>query len=361
MNSCLCGNPVEAGGTRCRRCAALLTLGLERDATEGAVKEAYRLLVKVWHPDRFHSDRKLREAADVKLKEINSAFKYLSSAAARKGYEKRAPEEPSYATYQTIPETEQSEPIFSATPIVNPGRVFLKRLRVAVGIFFKIAALAVFILLVRYTWIAFDVPDPTNGQVAEVYSVGKQSLLKELEAPKQRFNAAIVRDWRRLLGRSYGAAYGTQAAPSGNPYSAQQRAGSPRPAAPSPTPRVIRPYLTVGSTREEVLAMQGLPTASTENKLVYGNSELYLKDGSVTGWRIDSASPIRVKLWPSTPVDPAIASYTVGSSKDVVLVVQGTPTAFSDDKFEYGKSEVYFRNNRVVSWKEDPSVPLWAR
>ena len=124
----------------------------------------------------------------------------------------------------------------------------------------------------------------------------------------------------------------------------------------------LQPYITVGSTRDEVLAQQGAPTASTEDKLIYGKSELYLKSGAVAGWRIDSASPIRVKLWPSTAVDPSLAFYSIGSTKDAVLKVQGTPTAFTEDKFEYGKSVVPFRNNRVVSWKEDPdSTPLWAR
>jgi len=43
-------------------------------------------------------------------------------------------------------------------------------------------------------------------------------------------------------------------------------------------------------------------------------------------------------------------------------VVQGTPTAFSDDKYEYGGSEVYFRNDRVVNWKNDiGSIPLKVR
>jgi hypothetical protein len=128
-------------------------------------------------------------------------------------------------------------------------------------------------------------------------------------------------------------------------------------------PRKLLPYITVGSTMEEVLAQQGTPTASSEDKLVYGKSVLYFKDGAVIGWRIDPvASPMRVKLWPRSAVDPTLATYSVGSSKDVVLVVQGTPTAFTENKFEYGKSEVYFRNNRVVSWKEDPaSAPLWAR
>ena len=67
------------------------------------------------------------------------------------------------------------------------------------------------------------------------------------------------------------------------------------------------------------------------------------------------------KSWPASVVDPHLTSFTIGSSKDVVLKVQGTPTELSEDKFGYGRSEVYFRNNKVVSWKEDPaSAPLWA-
>jgi hypothetical protein len=36
--------------------------------------------------------------------------------------------------------------------------------------------------------------------------------------------------------------------------------------------------------------------------------------------------------------------------------------AFSEDKFGYGGSEVYFQNRRVVRWKNDPdSISLHAR
>ena len=116
------------------------------------------------------------------------------------------------------------------------------------------------------------------------------------------------------------------------------------------------PYITVGSTRQEVMDMLGAPTALADDKLVYGKSELYLRNGRVAGWRIDPvANPIRVKLWPSGAVDTSLDFFTIGDSKDIVLVVQGTPTAFSKDKFEYGGSEVDFENGEVVSWKEDPN------
>ncbi len=56
---------------------ALRVLGLEPDASEEQIKDAYRDLVKVWHPDRFGSDQRLRDKAQDRLKEINRAFERL--------------------------------------------------------------------------------------------------------------------------------------------------------------------------------------------------------------------------------------------------------------------------------------------
>ena len=122
-------------------------------------------------------------------------------------------------------------------------------------------------------------------------------------------------------------------------------------------PVKLMPYVTVGLTRDEVIAIEGAPTAAAaDSKLVYQGSEIDFTAGKVSGWKIDPASaPIRVKLWPDAPVDPDLDSFGVGSSKNVVLVVQGTPTYFSENEFGYGGSEVYFQNGRVVSWKDDPA------
>ena len=62
-------------------------LDLHTSASEQEVKQAYRELVKVWHPDRFAHDVKLQKRAEEKLKEINDAYQrivdYLNNSYAR--------------------------------------------------------------------------------------------------------------------------------------------------------------------------------------------------------------------------------------------------------------------------------------
>jgi len=116
MALCECGRPIGAPGKSCARCDALKTLGLDRGASGNEIRETYRDLVKVWHPDRFSSDGKLRSRAEEKLKEVNAAFQYLNSSAdtapagaasaAKKRETKPVPEKP-YWTSKTATRTYQ--------------------------------------------------------------------------------------------------------------------------------------------------------------------------------------------------------------------------------------------------------------
>jgi hypothetical protein len=58
---------------------ALDVLALRPGATSVEIKEAYRDLVKVWHPDRFGSDTRLRQKAEDRLKLITTAYRMLQS------------------------------------------------------------------------------------------------------------------------------------------------------------------------------------------------------------------------------------------------------------------------------------------
>jgi hypothetical protein len=226
-------------------------------------------------------------------------------------------------------------------------------------------------LFARYLWIAFNFQGSTSEAALEVYGFSKDSVLSQFEIPKQRFFAAIDQDLHRIgIGGGPSLPPAPAPAPAAVTPPSAGHAAAPhhshlQAAAPvqSASPVRVHSLITVGSTRQEVVDQLGAPTASRPDKLVYGSSELYLKNDSVAGWRIDPvASPIRVKLWPQAPVNPDLTSFTVGSSQDVVLVVQGTPTAFSANEFDYGSSQIFFDNGRVVRWKSDPaSIALKAR
>ena len=58
-----------------RRCLELLELECVSSPRE--LKDAYRKMVKRWHPDRYHGDPRLMQQAELKLTEINLAYKHL--------------------------------------------------------------------------------------------------------------------------------------------------------------------------------------------------------------------------------------------------------------------------------------------
>jgi pSer/pThr/pTyr-binding forkhead associated (FHA) protein len=56
---------------------ALKALDLSASSSQAEIKQAYRDQVKVWHPDRFPNDPRLRDKAQEELKKINEAYRVL--------------------------------------------------------------------------------------------------------------------------------------------------------------------------------------------------------------------------------------------------------------------------------------------
>jgi TPR repeat protein len=62
-------------------------LELHDSATPEEIKDAYRLLLQVWHPDRFHHRPALRTKAEQKSGKINVAFETLSDPVLKQRYD----------------------------------------------------------------------------------------------------------------------------------------------------------------------------------------------------------------------------------------------------------------------------------
>lgn len=66
-----------------QRCFEILEL--QQGATLDDVRQAYKDIVNVWHPDRFSANPRLKQKAEQKLKEVNVAYETVVNAFFQKG------------------------------------------------------------------------------------------------------------------------------------------------------------------------------------------------------------------------------------------------------------------------------------
>lgn len=354
MGSCACGNAVDYLDPFCARCKALQTLGLESGATRKQIESTYRLLVKVWHPDRFQSDPALRQAAEERLKSINHAHSYLISnegerGARSSGTNRRKRAQPRGAAQ---PEPDAGQP--GIQPTGRTQRPIGWGQPAASGIAMRMAILVGGLVLSGAALGAVDACLSANSNTASVYRAYRNGVWQALEAQCARAWSRVEEGVRRLKPVSRSPASAPAAQTVGT-NSSEQRGDVPF----SALPHVPMPYVTLGLTKDEVIEVMGTPTSSSGDALTFGHSVFYFRNGTVAGWKVDpSLIPLRVKLWPGH-FDPDITSFTVGSSKNDVIAVQGTPTLLTENKLGYGASEVFFENGKVTGWKDDrASEPL---
>lgn len=101
--------------------SAYYILGLEPGASVAQVKQAYRQLVKIWHPDCF-SDLEKKEQAEKKIKTINEAYELLKS------YQAASPNPPEFSSEE---QTNKAQTINKETsehqPEKKPTKVYIYR------------------------------------------------------------------------------------------------------------------------------------------------------------------------------------------------------------------------------------------
>jgi hypothetical protein len=177
---------------------ALDVLALRPGATSVEIKEAYRDLVKVWHPDRFGSDARLRRKAEDKLKEINKAYRVLQSDRSG-GTQASASEEfvGSTGGVKTWPTGVWS----AAVPTTSGARA--NRSSVGVGWFYGCVGIVLGLMAgyvaIEHGAIKSARPLRASGQQVEASS---QQIASTIASPPERTPLGREADFAELPGRS---------------------------------------------------------------------------------------------------------------------------------------------------------------
>lgn len=114
------------------------------------------------------------------------------------------------------------------------------------------------------------------------------------------------------------------------------------------------PSFSLGATSKQVERIQGQPDIRTREKWVYKNSAVYFKDNIVVGYS-NNNNELYVKINPSGKLKKEIPGnyYIIGSSKNDVIRIQGTPTSINPvkDEWNYGKSILTFNTNHLIGYR----------
>jgi len=326
MTVCACGRITNGKRPVCDRCSALLALGLTQNATQMEVKDAYRLLAKVWHPDRFQGDEDLRLKAEEKLKEINSAYQVLITTAAAdtasewsqqtstssqaeatwaaqgsNGASGKTPPsgwDSTGAARQTRPTAESAAGTDSRVSypcsVTRHSDASLPRKRRA-SLAWTVTVVAVLVAGGIWLNVRFGHPSSVNSAAREA----AKPLAESPHPQAKGSGAALAADIGQQASKHSQNSKNDLTRPAGKTRagSATKDATSPRSSLliyPSDDPQV--PYFTVGSTTNDVIRVQGAPSRRTENLFAYGLSEVHFKDGRVESWHVDPSSPLKARM-----------------------------------------------------------------
>jgi len=212
-------------------------LGVEQNASQAQIRESFRALVRLLHPDQ-HTDPELKLIAERQLRRINGVYAVLSDPEKRRRYDADTEEEYSSPTR-----------VFNPSSNIDPRRFILRLLWVC----------ATVILAVACTWWYFDSSEPANlvavdrasnanhgaalpnataREVAALELAQLEALRSELRNARRERDSALA-ELNRLKARpSRGASHAPEATPAPPPPTAPAAVAEPAPELRVQLPRV---------------------------------------------------------------------------------------------------------------------------
>jgi hypothetical protein len=238
-------------------------LEIPYDSSFPIVKQAYRDLVRVWHPDRFCHDERLQKLATEKLMQINEAYRVLRSLSPQEVEQNSAVSQPFSPQAEPIDWSRKATP---ASPVQDRAP-----LRKPVGLYRYYGVIAIPIAGILLLLLA-------EALLEKTYSTDP--------LPPPRYEA-----WNNpatgLAPESPDRIPTPDSTESGGLQALSERTISSH-------SNPFHRFFTLGSTKEGVLAIQGIPTQLNERIWQYGKSLILFENNRVVGWTESPSNPLAV-------------------------------------------------------------------
>jgi hypothetical protein len=282
---------------------ALRLFGLGSGATSGEVQQAYRDLALVWHPDRFLDHPRLRAHSGRQMAEINEAREILED------WLRQQPVDPEPEEVGLTPETQDAPlpEVWEPRPRHRKMPLWLVLAGTA-----SLAASGLLLPLLQ------AVPEATVGESPVTLS---PAVAAETHSPLPKYDSHLF-----VSNAGIGVAGGEEG---------REDDGAPSGSAGLVTTQV--------STASEAPA-EAAP-ASADDEDAAHDSDRAVPAPPEEELPSDSSRPA-----PTSAHLRTSGTFTIGSTEDEVLAVQGTPTRTSRNEWAYGLSTVGFTNGRVASF-----------
>ncbi len=311
-------------------------LGLPYGTPPEAVKKAYKAFVKNWHPDRFPQGSTRQRQAEDRLKAVTAAYRRIRSQWEAEPARIQPEPAPPGESHRQRASTQTGAPVSFLSFPWRRLRGQILSLRLPFSLAWAWPALLLLLLALLAFLTGLDPSSPLKsppGPTSSQYPI-PPSAAAPIPSPSPVPVATPPSD----------SPAPSSLIPAKHP--------APRPPVPAPAPESpAKTFFTLGSTKAEVLRVQGRPGKVHGQKWVYSLSEVTFKGGRV--WRYNNFDGgLKVKILPAEAFtdDQAASSFALGATRDEVLRVQGTPTHVNGNKWSYGFSEVHFKDGVVTGY-----------
>jgi hypothetical protein len=289
------------------------TLGIQPGANWKELRSAYKNLVKTWHPDRFQQDANQKKIAEERTKEINKSYKELAEYYKKHGAlpidnetprprrDAVAPDKPEPSRKSASPPKNTASPAHAKPPVKEKSP--------------RISRMAIMLGLVGAIYILWNLAATQPPSEVPQREETRLQMLNNMDMRNVPEGDAIASKEKFFTyGTSLGEVIAIQGVPTktekdvwyygnskiyfsegsvirweenpGYLLKAEIRTESSQPKA---------NFFATGSTKAEVMAVQGVPERDAGNVWDYGMSRVYFEKDRVTKWHESPLNPLKTR------------------------------------------------------------------